>query len=150
MVLTGSKIVKTLSILVLLAAVAGGAGYYYVTRSFKDTSELKPDFVVDAIPFIAEFEKDPKTANSRYSEKMITVRGRISALETADTLVNIKMTNESTGSYVIFALQSNELLATRGLKVNDSIAVKGSCSNGTYSDILSVYFISFKRCAIIR
>lgn len=150
MPLTGSKIAKAISIAALMLALAGGVGYYYITRSFKDTAELKPDFEVDALPFIAEFEKDPKTANARYSEKMITVRGRISAIEKADSVVNIKMANESTGSYVIFALQPNEQAATRGLKATDSISVKGSCSNGTYSDILSVYFISFKRCVIIR
>ncbi len=149
MPLPRNRIVKVVFIATVLLVLAGIAGYLYVTRPFKDTSEIRSDFEVDALPFIGEFEKDPKTANARYSEKMITVRGRISALEKADTVVNIKMSSPSSGSYLIFALQSRDLQNARGLNVNDSITVKGSCSNGTYSEILSAYFISFKRCTII-
>jgi len=145
-----SRLVKILSIIAILAVVLGAGGYYYINRTYKDTSEIKSDFEVDALPFIAEFARDAKAANARYSEKIITVRGRISDLEKADTTVNIKMTDAATGSYLIFAMQSKDLPAARALKVNDSVAVKGSCSNGTFSEILSVYSINFKRCTITR
>ena len=130
-------------------ALAALVIYYFVTRPFADTADLRPDYTVDALPFVAEFEGNPAVANKKYSEKIIVVRGRVSALEKADTLINIKMTHPKSGSYIIFSFQPGESGKLASVKAGDSVSIKGSCSNGTYSEILSNYFIGFKRCSLL-
>lgn len=140
---------KGLLAMVILLLLTGIAVYfYYATLTHKDTASLKADYTVEAIPFINEFEKDITAANKKYAEKIIAVRGVVTSIIPADTTLNIEMKNPATGSYLIFALQQNNQDKARTLKVGDTVVIKGSCSDGVYSEILGTYFIGFKRCTI--
>jgi len=124
------------------------AYFYYATLTHDDTANLKADYKVDAIPFIKEFEKDYKAANKKYGEKIIAVKGIVTETEPADTTMNIKMTDTTTGAYLIFAFQNKDMTKARKIRPGDNVIVKGSCSDGIYSDILGTYFVSFKRSTI--
>ena len=134
----------------LVAGAAIYLYYYYATLTYEDTATVKAEFNVAALPFIKEFEKDHKTANIKYAEKIIAVTGIITATETADTSINIKMADTTTGSYLIFAFQKQHLDEAKMLKAADLVTIKGSCSDGIYSEILGAYFISFKRCVLVK
>jgi len=122
--------------------------FYFATLTYEDTAGLKVDYSVEAIPFIKEFEKDYKAANKKYAEKIIAVKGTVTASEPADTTMNIKMADTATGSYLIFAFQDQHMPEAKKLKEGDNVIIKGSCSDGVYSEILGAYFISFKRSTI--
>ena len=74
----------------------------------------------------------------------------VTATEAADTTMNIKMADTTTGSYVIFAFQEQHMPQAKKLKEGDQVVIKGSCSDGVYSEILGIYFISFKRSTVIQ
>lgn len=143
------KVLKWLLIsggsLLLIAIIAY---FYYATRTHEDTAGLTVDYTVEAIPFIKEFEKDYKAANKKYAEKIIAVKGIVTATEPADTTMNIKMADTTTGSYLIFAFQNEHMPEAKRLKEGDEVVIKGSCSDGVYSEILAIYFISFKRSTV--
>jgi hypothetical protein len=132
----------------ILLLVGVAVFVYFQTLKHDDTASLKVDFSVEAIPFIKEFEADHKAANKKYAERIIAVKGIVTATEPADTTMNIKMSDTTTGSYLIFAFQDQHLAEAKALKVGDNVTIKGSCSDGVYSEILGTYFISFKRSAI--
>jgi hypothetical protein len=143
--------IKKILITALLLLIAGGIAVWLIfTEKFSDTSDRKAAFTVNAKDFIGEFEKADSAANSKYREQIITVNGKITEIEAAagDTTVNIRMTDSTTSSYIIFTFQQQHLQETKQLKVGDYVSVKGSCSGGTYSDILEAEKIEFKRCAI--
>lgn len=132
----------------LLLLAGGGAIWYIFNEEFTDTSERKAAFTVNAIDLIHEFQQSDSLANKKYAEKIITVNGRISELEAADTTINVKMIDTLTDAYIIFAFQQQHLKEAKQLKEGDSVSIKGSCSGGTYSEILETEFITFKRCAV--
>lgn len=134
------------ALIVLLAGT--GVAWYIFTEKFSDTADRKPAYTVEAMDFIREFEKNDSLANKKYTEKIIAVNGIVSAIESADTTANIKFTDTLSGSYIIFAFQQQHLAEAKQLKVGDKVSIKGSCSGGTYSEILGTEFISFKRSAI--
>ena len=70
----------------VLAVIAAGIYWYIATEKFSDTKDSKAAFTVNAIDFIREFRKDDSAANKKYQEKIITVNGRVSELEAADSL----------------------------------------------------------------
>jgi len=143
------KILKWLMIGGAGLLLIGITGYfYYHTRTHEDTGSLKADYTVEAIPFIKEFEKDDKAANKKYAEKIIAVKGMVSATEPADTTMNIKMTDTTTGSYLIFAFQNQDMPEAKSIREGDVVVIKGSCSDGVYSEILGTWFISFKRSTV--
>lgn len=132
----------------LLLLAGGGAVWYIFNEKFTDTSERKAAFTVNAIDLIHEFQQSDSLANKKYAEKIITVNGRISELEAADTTINVKMIDTLTDAYIIFAFQQQHLKEAKQLKEGDSVSIKGSCSGGSYSEILETEFITFKRCAV--
>jgi flagellar basal body-associated protein FliL len=132
----------------LMLLVGGGAVWYIFNLKFEDTSTQKANFTVNAYSFIKEFEVNDTLANKKYIEKMVIVNGRVSETENADSTVNIKMVDTLTDAYIIFAFQLQNANDAKTLKVGDSVAIKGSCSGGAYSEILETTFITFKRCVI--
>ena len=135
--------------LLVLAVMAGGVYWYVATEKFSDTKNRKSDYTVNALDFIKEFLENDSAANIKYTEKIVTVNGTISALEAPDTAtVNVKFIDPPTGSFIIFAFQDTHLGEGKGLKVGDVVSIKGSCSGGVYSEILDVTKIDFKRAAL--
>ena len=132
----------------VLFLAAGGFIWYIFTEKFADTSAVKSDYTVQAIDFIKEFQQDMSLANKKYSEKIVVVNGIVSAVETADTTANIKMVDTASGAYIIFAFQQQHLAEAKQMKAGDKVSIKGSCSNGAFSNILETESITFKRCAV--
>ena len=127
----------------LIVLLAGAGIYWYVANeTFADTIKRKSAFTVNALDFIKEFQLNDSAANSKYADKIIT------EIEAADTTVNIKFIDTTTGSYAIFAFQQQHLPEAKTLKVGDMVSIKGSCSGGIRSEILGTEVIAFKRCAL--
>ena len=140
---------KKLLIAVVILLIVGSIAIWYIfNEKFTNTSEREADYKVKAIDFIHEFEKGDSVANAKYSEKIIIVNGIVSEVEAADTTTNIKMTEPSTGSYVIFAFQKENQAEAKKIKTGQAVSIKGSCSSGAYSSILEAEYITFKRCII--
>jgi len=143
-----SRTKKIGAFIIILVLAGATVAWYLFTDTFSDTAHRKVEFTVDAMDFIKEFEKDNKLANQKYTEKIIAVNGTVSEVESADTTTNIKMIDSESGSYIIFAFQQQHLADAKKLKAGDKVSIKGSCSGGTFSEILETELISFKRCAI--
>jgi hypothetical protein len=133
---------------VLLVLIGGGIYWYISTEKFSDTKDRKADYTFNAIEFINEFQQNDSAANKKYSDKIITVSGTVSEVESADTTVNIKFIDTVSGSYAIFAFQEQHLVEAKTIKAGDTVSIKGSCSGGIHSDILGTESITFKRCAL--
>lgn len=133
---------------VILLIAAAGIYWYVATEKFSDTKKVKADYTVNAIDFIREFLPHDSAANKKYTDKIIIVKGVVSEVEAADSTVNIKFIDTTTGSYAIFAFQEQHVDEARTIRPGESISIKGSCSGGVYSKILETEFISFKRCTL--
>ena len=139
---------KWLIALLVLVLTGAGVVWYLFNLKYDDTATVKPDYTVNAIDFIQEFRQNMTNANKKYSEKIIVVNGTISAIEAADTTANIKMIDTASGAYIIFAFQQQHLKEAKTLKEGEQVSIKGSCSNGSFSNILETEYITFKRCAV--
>ena len=145
-----SWVKKVLYAGLVLLLIGAGVIWYIFNEKHEDTASVKADYITEAIPFIKEFEKDIKAANEKYADKIIEVTGVVTESEAADTTINIKMTDATTGSYLIFAFQQQHLQQAKTLKAGDKATIKGSCSDGIFSEILGTYFISFKRSTLLK
>lgn len=139
---------KILWVVVLLVAVGALSAWYIFTDTFDDTATQKASYTFNAADFIAIFQQNDSAANKKYAEQIITINGRISEIEFPDTTANVKMTDTTSGSYIIFAFQQQDAAAVKNLKEGDSVSIKGSCSGGTYSKILEAESINFKRSSL--
>lgn len=121
---------------------------YIMSETFSSTTELKADYTVNASELIHEFAANDSAANNKYREKIISVNGISTEVETkSDSTINIKFA-DSTGSYIIFSLDKDQYVNAKNIKSGDAVSLKGSCSGSVYSDILSTTAISFKRSTL--
>lgn len=134
----------------ILLLIGAGIYWYIATDTFRDTKDREAAFTVEANALIEEFKTDSKAANLKYTEKIVEVSGKVSATEAVDSSVNIKMTDNAGGSYVIFAFQDKDMAEARALKTGDLVSIKGSCSGGIYSSILESWSITFKRSTLSK
>lgn len=132
----------------VLVILFAGVYWYYATEKYADTKNVKSDYTVNAIEFIREFQQQPDESNKKYTDKIITVNGIVSEIEPSDTTLNIKFIDTASGSYAIFAFQSQHVNEVKSVKVGDQVSIKGSCSGGIYSDILEATSITFKRSTL--
>jgi len=139
---------KILIIVLILSMLGAGGAYYIFNNQFSDTADTNAEFTVNATDIIHEFEKNDSLANKKYGEKIIIVNGLVSEIENADSTVNIKMADTTSGSYIIFSFQQQHMEDTKKIKTGQEVSIKGSCSGGAYSQILETEFITFKRCAL--
>ena len=145
------KKLKSIILSVILVALAFAGGILYIfTKEFTDITKEKVDYTINAFDLINEFKNNDSFANKKYAEKIITVTGLVTEVESADTTVNIKMADTTSGSYAIFAFQQQNLTEAKAIKEGDKVSIKGSCSGGAYSQILETEFITFKRCALTK
>lgn len=121
---------------------------YWLTQNFPDMLQERAVYTVNALDLIKEFENNDSLANIKYAEKILTVQGIVTAVETAGSTTNIKISDTITGSYVIFTFQHNNVNEAKMIRVADGVDIKGSCSGGVRSEILGVEFIAFKRCVL--
>ena len=145
---TRKKVLVTIAALVIVFA----AVYIYIaTETYSGTKSIKADYELNAVELLQEFRTENAATNQKYADKIILVRGVVTALEEADSAsVNIKIEPAGAGGYLIFAFQEQYLAEARTVRVGDSIAVKGSSSGSSYSEILDTYMVPFKRSTLVE
>lgn len=143
------SLLKKIGLFFLTIFIVSAAWLWYVfTEKYADTTQITPAYSLTALDLIHEFEKNDSLANKKYAEKMMVVSGEVSEVEGVDSTVNIKMADSTSGSYVIFAFQKQDIGLAKKIKLGEKVSIKGSCSGGAFSKILETEFITFKRCAI--
>ena len=141
---------KALIAILFIVLLGGGAYWYIMNETFDDTASSESAYTVTAQELINVYQTNDSVANATYREQIITVQGRVTEVEAADTTVNIKFTDPVTGSYLIFDFQSQHVPDAKVVQVGDSVAIKGSCSGNIYSQLRKAHMISFKRSVLVN
>src|SRR5476651_478350 len=81
----------------ILLAIGAGVYWYVATEKFADTTQRKSAYSVNALDFIKEFKQNDSAANKKYVDQIITVNGMVSEIEAADTTINIKFIDSTSG-----------------------------------------------------
>lgn len=135
---------------VIIAIVGSAVAWYIISQRFDDTSSLKADYSISADSLLHEFGRDMESANKKYTEEILQVRGNVYEVEPVDSEVNVKFVDTLSGNYLIFSFQGRASAAAKKLKEGDPAIIRASCSGGVHSDILELDYVSFKRSVLIN
>jgi hypothetical protein len=148
--------VKTIApkiIWLLIGPVIAYGGYkmgekYIMEETHAATENVKADYTLTSVDLIKEFIANDTATNKKYTEKVLVVNGNASSVEVlADSTSTIKF-EDSTGSYIIFSLEKDQLNRIKNIKKEDAVSLKGICSGSIFSEILGTTSISFKRATL--
>lgn len=143
--------------LVLGTAVMTVAGFTIASKQaekklfgekFETTDNIKADYSFPVADLLKEFTSNDTSANKKYAEKVLEVKGAVSAVElSADSSGTVKF-EDSTGSFAIFSVEKSQYDKMKSIKAGDMVTVKGVCSGSIFSDILGTTQVSFKRSVL--
>lgn len=129
---------KKIIIAILVLAIVGAfLGYKMYNKPHVDVAEASADINISANKILAEFSKDETTANTKYLEKIVAVKGEIAEIkiEKEKGIITLK-TNDDFGSILChLSTKATKKLST--LKVGQTITVKGICT-GFLMDVVLV------------
>lgn len=132
------KIIRYILIAIFII-VAAAALYIYkeYNRTHKDTALMKPDYSYKAAGLISEFEKDEKTANKKFGDKVIRVQGMVKEVVKDDRgLYTLALGDTVSVSSVRCSIDSVHSNEAAGIMKGNIIAIKGICSGFNSDELL--------------
>lgn len=103
-----------------------------------DVSKTKADITLEANTLLSAFENDEQTANTKYLEKIVAVKGIITAITFDDEGYGIiSLQSENGMGSVLCHLQNKETTEISNLKINQALQIKGICT-GYLMDVILV------------
>lgn len=131
------KLKKIIIGILVLGIIGAFVGYKMYNKPHVDVSEASADITISANKILEEFSSDETTANSKYLEKIIEVKGVVSEtkLEKEKGIITLK-TNDDFGS-VLCHLSDEATQKMSALKEGQTITVKGICT-GYLMDVIII------------
>jgi len=119
---------KIALILLALAVVGGGIGFYFFNKKVPSMAGEKSDVAVEATKLFQAFEADENAAYAQYGGKIVTVRGTVreaSSLEDGTPKVILE-TGSDFG--VSCEFDPNTKHARTTFQAGETLTIKGECA----------------------
>lgn len=125
---------RILLILLALALVGGGVGYYLWNKPHPNLTNAKTDITIDAAALYAEYSADETASNAKYFEKVIAVSGKVKEVTNDEGTVKVSLeTGHDFGVRCI--LSATTAHARTEFAPGENVTFKGTC-NGFNFDVL--------------
>lgn len=134
----------------IAVAIIGGAwfGYNEYNRKVKDLADVKAQITMQTNDLINAFEKDEKTANAQYLDKIIAVKGNIKTIEKDDRgNYSIVLGDNSSMSSVRCSMDSVHAREVISINEGTEVVVKGACTGFNADELLGSDVI-LNRCVL--
>lgn len=141
---------KILIVVVVLAVIGGGYGYYQFSRTNTDLAKAKPDISVTAQDLLNAFSADEAAATAKYAvkDKAILVRGVLKSIERDSSGgASFILDGGMPLSRISCQLAEDHIGDVQWVHSGDSISVIGSCSG--FENLIDLRVVMV-RCALWR
>lgn len=130
--------------IILGLAIAGIAAalliyHFVINKPHPDFEKIKPDYSLNAGAFYNEFKTSKENAHKLYNGKVIEITGRLSRVESADTLtIAVFVFNQGMfGDEGIRCTMLEKFSAdAKKLKPDGTIRIKGYCTGFNETDVI--------------
>lgn len=137
-----------LSAIAVLIICGGFYGYKEFNRKVKDLGNVKADIILQPGELVNAFENDEKSANDLYLDKIISVPGKIKAIEKDDKgQFTIVLGESGSMSSVRCSMDADHIAGIELLSEGDEITMKGACTGFNGDELLGSDVI-LNRCVI--
>lgn len=109
--------------IVVVIALTAGYGWYQFNRTVQGLADVRADFSVNATELINEFVSSEEAANKKYQNKILSVKGMIKHVESAQRTIvlgdtsdmsGVRCVIDSTASSTIGSLQKGAVITIKG------------------------------------
>ena len=134
---------KIIIVVIILGLIATFVAYKMYNKPHVNVFEKSADVIITADKILEDFSSDENTANTKYLEKIIEIKGAISSIkiENEKGIISLQ-TNDDFGSVLChFSIESTKKI--KEIQKGQDIVVKGICT-GYLMDVILV------KCEIIN
>lgn len=117
----------TLSILIFFL-VLGICGAYYFNKPHSGISNERPAFVITALDLYNEFNQNEISANKKYLNKVLSVKGIVSNIQTLNGQDLIQLNSGDNAGGISCLESKSEVNNSSMLKPGQMVSIKGKCS----------------------
>lgn len=141
-----NKWVLIIGSLLIIGIIGGILGYKFVyNKPHRDYEAAQPDYTLKAIALFEAYSNSRSDAELKYNGKVLEITGRVSSVETPDSLMIVVFTMRE-GMFGEEGIRCTLLPGhqSRGLKLSpgDEVIVKGYCTGYNGTDVI------FEKCSI--
>ncbi len=130
---------KVLLVLLALAALGAGIGFYMFNKPLTSTQSMKTDHKIQANALLTAFEENEIEANAKYLDKVIEMTGEIDKVEIKDEKTSVYIATDNPLSSIIFQLEQ----PLEDLSEGQVVTLKGICT-GYLMDVVLVRAVLIK------
>lgn len=140
---------KRIIIIIVLVIIAFGAWYGWKEyhRKNADLEEAKATVSVDAASLISAFEKDSATANKKYIDQVIAVKGKIKSINADGNPVVLALGEDGQMSSVQCSMDSTHASDYKSVQVGAMATLKGICTGALTQELFGTD-VQLNRCVI--
>lgn len=137
-------------IIILLLGIAAWYGYKEYNRTNKNLAEVKPDFKIDAISLLKEFENNDSLAGSKYNGKVIEVKGMVKSIEQdAGDFYTLVIGDSASLSSLRCVMDSSEAAGVSVVKPGYQLIVRGACTGYNKDEMGLGADLVLNRCILV-
>ena len=111
--------------IVLLASLYG---YYKYNRPHQGVESNKAAYQISASQLYKDFASDEESANKKYLDKVISVKGHVISIQHSGYQNIIQLNGEGNSGGISCLFSNTNQNVESDIKENDEITVKGKCS----------------------
>ncbi len=127
---------KVLGIILLLAIIGGGVGYYLFNKPTESLKDAPAVLCVSADSLFASYEMDENGANTRFLDKIIEVDGKVQSVNTDTSGLSLTLQTGS-GMFGVICKLEDKSTPESSFTIGQAIRLKGQCT-GYLMDVVLI------------
>ena len=129
---------KKISIYILIIGLLGiFIGYKMYNKPHINVAKKSVDINIAASTLLADFSSDETKANTKYLDKIIAVKGRVTSIEFNGEKAAISLQTKDDFGSVVCYLVKDEVKKSAAIKEGQEVILKGICT-GFLMDVILV------------
>jgi len=114
-----------------------------MNKEHVDVKKTAPNMIIAVDEILSDYQNDEEKANSRFTDKIIQLKGVISKISTQNDNATVTLMSPNFDATVICSFQSEESLSVLKYKEGGEISLKGICK-GYLLDVVLVNCVHIK------
>jgi hypothetical protein len=119
---------KFILVLLALAALGGGYGYYLWNKAPESMATQKADLGMPSEQLFAAFQADEHAANAQYVGKIIVITGKVKDSRTVDGTAKVTIEAGTNDATILCELDNNTKHPRTTFPPGEVLSIKGECA----------------------
>ena len=137
--------------LLVIILVIGGAVYYVFNKPHRNVANEEPSFALTSDQLLAEYDKDTASANKKYLDKVIQLKGNVADVVTDQKGGVVIVLNDGKSMFgITCTISDNSKEAGKKYEKGKPITLKGICTGGTDDPDFGGAAVTMNKCEILE